>query len=507
MTQRILCVGNNTEDTDTKTRDIAEHYKLPCWGLLSELESPLTSDQYHQDGYYHTSIYDLEFGRLQTLCNQFDLVIMLDQPKHEWSHPDAFYKTIKLLNSVSTPVKFLDPAYCTAINFFENVVNKNKSFCIFPFIELLTNFDYTTVCCRSSTPVVKLSELGDYFTNQQYVDIRKKMISGITLPEHCESCYKLERQGIISPRIQETVEWTNRLNIQNINDLNKIKKPVYYEIRPSNKCNLQCRTCGPESSHLIDKEYKKIGIISKESVSEMHTTGFNIIEFDNIFKLYIAGGEPTVMSEFYQFLDKCIEQKLTNFELLVNTNGINLSNKLKDQLKHFSNFQFVFSIDGFKDLNYYIRWPSNWTKIIENWHYLKKQGHKVTVNTTVSIYNILALDQLFDFIDQEFPGTLIHCQLAETNYEMSPFLHPNKESALTSLRKIKKMSCYHNDTLFASSIDGYIKQFEEHHYIDYEKLKKFFDFNQKLDQSRQINLLDYVPELALYQKTIYNSII
>jgi MoaA/NifB/PqqE/SkfB family radical SAM enzyme len=213
------------------------------------------------------------------------------------------------------------------------------------------------------------------------------------------------------------------------------------------------------------------------------------------------------MSEFYQFLDKCIEQKLTNFELLVNTNGINLSNKLKDQLKHFSNFQFVFSIDGFKDLNYYIRWPSNWTKIIENWHYLKKQGHKVTVNTTVSIYNILALDQLFDFIDQEFPGTLIHCQLAETNYEMSPFLHPNKESALTSLRKIKKMSCYHNDTLFASSIDGYIKQFEEHHYIDYEKLKKFFDFNQKLDQSRQINLLDYVPELALYQKTIYNSII
>jgi sulfatase maturation enzyme AslB (radical SAM superfamily) len=333
------------------------------------------------------------------------------------------------------------------------------------------------------------------------------MIDGITLPEHCESCYKLERQGIISPRIQETVEWTNRLNIQNINDLSKIKKPVYYEIRPSNKCNLQCRTCSPESSHLIDKEYKKIGIISKESVPGMHTTGFDIIEFDNIFKLYIAGGEPTVMSEFYQFLDKCIEQKLTNFELLVNTNGINLSNKLKDQLKHFSNFQFVFSIDGFKDLNYYIRWPSNWTKIIENWHYLKQQGHKVTVNTTVSIYNILALDQLFEFIDQEFPGTLIHCQLVETNYEMSPFLHPDKESALTSLRKIKKMSCYHNDTLFASSIDGYIKQFEEHHCIDYEKLKKFFDFNQKLDQSRQINLLDYVPELAHYQKTIYNSII
>ena len=69
------------------------------------------------------------------------------------------------------------------------------------------------------------------------------------------------------------------------------------------------------------------------------------------------------------------------------------------------------------------------------------------------------------------------------------------------------MSCYHNDILFASSIDGYIKHFEEHHYIDYEKLKKFFDFNQKLDQSRQINLIDYLPGLALYQKTIYNRII
>jgi len=505
MTQRILCLGNNTEDTDIKTRAIAKNNNLPHHGLLSDLESLLSCDQYSQTGCYHTSIYDVEVGRLKILCEEFDQVIMLDQPKPEWSHPDAFYNTIKLLKNVAVPVTFLDPAYRSAIDFFENLVVNNKSFCIFPFVELLTNFDHTTVCCRSTTPVTKLSDLGDYSTNQQYVDIRKKMISGTLLPEYCSSCYSIEEKGIISARIQETVEWANRLNLQTIDDLDKIKKPAYYEIRPSNKCNLQCRTCDPQQSHLIDKEYKKIGIISTVPVPKMYDTGFDIVDFDNLFKLYVAGGEPTVMAEFYRFLDECIERKVTDFELLVNTNGTNISNKLKDQLKHFSNFQFVFSIDGYKDLNYYIRWPSDWATIVKNWQYLRDNGHKIVVNTTVSIYNISTLDRLFEFVDQEFPGTLIHCQLAETQHEMSPFLFPDKNLALASLKKITKMTCYQNDLLFASSIDGYIKQFEQHHQIDWIRLKKFFNFNQKLDQSRQIKLLDYAPELDFFQTSIYNK--
>jgi hypothetical protein len=499
MTIKILCLGNNTEDTDIRARAFAKEKNLPCHGLLSELEKPIETLLCSQFGVYHSSIYDIEFGRLVLLCNEFDQVVILAQPKEQWSHPDAFYLTIKLTQSLGNKVLFQDPSYTQSIVYFEELVSKNKSFCIFPFIELLVNFDSTTVCCRSNTPITKLSELKDFRTDKNYTIIRNKMLTGELIPEHCNSCYQIESQGIVSARQQETVEWANRLNLNSINDLAKITQPAYYEIRPSNKCNLLCRICNPESSHLIEKEYKKIRIISETPVIKKYKTGFDIINFDNLKKLYVAGGEPTILSEFYQFLDWCIDNKQTNIEFLVNTNGTTIKPRLKTQLKHFSNFQFIFSLDGHSDLNHYVRWPSNWQNIISNWHYLRTNKHKIVVNTTVSIYNITSLDKLFAFIDQEFPGTLIHCNLLTNPKLLSPYLYPNQELALQSLYRIRLFDCYKNDSLFASSIDGYIRHFENNHTVNHSLLSEFFKFNDKLDQSRDIKLKDYLPELDKYR--------
>jgi hypothetical protein len=500
MTKKILCLGNNTQDTDIETRKIAQLDAQPCHGLLSELTRPLTPMDYNKPGYYHSSIYDIEFGKLVELCSKFDQVIMLRQPKSQWSHPDAFYRTIKLLDTVSVPVILLDPSYKKSINYFENLVHENKSFCIFPFIELLVKFDHTTVCCRSSTPITHINELQNFSTDENYNRIRTKMVRGELISEHCSSCYRLEDKGIISARIQETVEWANRLNLSSFQDLEKIQEPVYYEVRADNKCNLQCRTCNPNDSHLIQKEYKTLGI--SVVPAKKNSTGFEIVKFDHLKKLYVAGGEPTLLSGFYQFLDRCISTNHTDIEILVNTNGTKISNRLKRQLKHFSNFQFIFSIDGFDQLNYYIRWPSAWNTIIDNWHYLRSQGHKITVNTTVSIYNIASLDQIFKFVDSEFPGTLIHCQVVLAPDIMSPFLHPYPGQVLQSLYRVTQLNAFKNDLLFASSINGYIEYFENNPLPNTTMLKKFFEFNDKLDHSRQIQLKTYLPELDNYRNFI-----
>lgn len=500
MTKKILCIGNNTQDTDIKTRKIAQADAQPYHGLLSELTRPLTSIDYNKSGYYHSSIYDIEFGKLVELCSKFDQVIMLHQPKSQWSHPDAFYRTIKLLDTVSVPVTLLDPSYKKSIGYFENLVHENKSFCIFPFIELLVKFDHTTVCCRSSTPITHINELKNFSTDENYNRIRTKMMRGELVPEHCSSCYRLEDKGIISARMQETVEWANRLNLSSFQDLEKILEPVYYEVRADNKCNLQCRTCRPNDSHLIEKEYKTLGI--SVVPAKKNTIGFDIVKFDQLKKLYVAGGEPTLLSGFYQFLDRCISTQHTDIEILVNTNGTKINDRLKRQLKHFSNFQFIFSIDGFDQLNYYIRWPSAWNTIIDNWHYLRSQGHKITVNTTVSIYNIASLDQIFEFIDSEFPGTLIHCQLVIEPDIMSPFLHPYPGQVLQSLYRVTQLNAFKNDLLFASSINGYIRYFENNPLPNTTMLKKFFEFNDKLDHSRQIKLKTYLPELDNYRNFI-----
>jgi len=500
---RILCLGNNTEDTDIKTRRLAQEDSLECHGLLSDLDGQVTVDSIGKPGYYHTSVYDMEYGKLFEFAQLFEKIIVLDQPKEQYSHPDAFFKTIQLTNQLKkfTSVILLDPSYDSSINFFKDLVETNKSFCIFPFIGTnQCSNGQTTVCGRSMTPIANLSDITDFATDENYKIIRDKMLAGTLIPEHCSICYKLESQNILSARKQDTVEWANRLNLTSLGDLESIKSPAYYEIRPSNICNLQCRMCGPTSSHLIGREYKKINLISELPATER--SDFGIVNFTNLKKLYVAGGEPTAMPEFYDFLDRCIAENKT-FEFLVNTNATKINSRFKKQLKLLPHMQFIVSLDGVGDLNHYIRWPSVWDSIVENIKYLAKNNHKIAVNTTVSIYNVTRLYDLFKWIDDEFSGTLIHAQLASsTNDMLSALNFPNTKLVLASLLPIQQLKCYNNDELLKSFINGIIAHYQNAPATDLDKLKLFFEFNDRLDQSRNITLANYVPELAQERKLL-----
>jgi hypothetical protein len=122
--------------------------------------------------------------------------------------------------------------------------------------------------------------------------------------------------------------------------------------------------------------------------------------------------------------------------------------------------------------------------------------HRVTINTTVSIYNITNLYQLFEFFDKEFPGSLVHAQLAGTKDDLlSAFLFPDPRVVLANLKPIRSLRCYKNDLLFSSFIDGLIEHYENRHCIDLYKLGKFFEFNDMLDRSRNIQLANYIPVL------------
>lgn len=500
---RILCLGNNTEDTDVKTRALAEQQSAKCHGLISELEHPVDKQFIKNPGYYHSSVYDLEYHRLIELAQEFDQLIILNQPKEQYSHPDAFYKTIRAAKQISNTVLviYLDSTYKTDITFFEELTKTNKSFCIFPFIELLAFNGQTTVCCRSNTPITSLTEVLDFKNDLHYQKIRNNMISGVLVPEYCSHCYRLEEKNILSPRIQETIEWANRLNLSSIDELDTLQHPVYYEVRPSNICNLQCRTCAPDSSNLIAQEYKKINLVT--DYNKKHYSNFDFIKFENIKKLYVAGGEPTAMPEFYNFIEKCIQNNQTDFEFVVNTNGTKLSEKFKKQLTKFSNLQFIVSIDGLEELNHYIRWPSIWSTIINNVKFLIQQKHTVSINTTVSIYNICSLHKLLKFFDREFAGILIHCQFAESTEELFSALNfPDRNLALENLVRIRELKCYKNDLLLQSFVDGVIMHYDKNFKLDLGKLKDFFEFNDKLDQSRNIKLVDYIPELEAARKLI-----
>jgi pyruvate-formate lyase-activating enzyme len=501
---RVLCLGNNTEDTDLQTRDLAVAAQMHYHGLLSEQHQPFDSLDYSNPGYYHTSVVDIQQGNLKQLIDQFDKVIMLDQPIDQWNHPNEFHNTIKLIKSSTTSVEFLNTDAIKPAEVFDNLLKNNKSFCIFPFIQLHTTYDYTQVCCRSAEPVTKLKDLKDFSTDPSYRRIRKSMLEGEMLENYCGGCYNGEKQGIVSARLSETTEWVYRLGIKNLEDLNTIKKPALYDIRPSNKCNLTCRICSPDDSHLIEKEYKKLKLMmpikTTVNIDKHQTNSFDLIEFDNIKKLQVAGGEPTIMLEFFAFLEKCIATGNTDFEINVTTNGTNLSDRLKKLVKQFKDFSWVFSIDGYNELNYYSRYPSDWSKIVDNWHYHLSQKAPVTVNTTISIYNIDSLDVLFRWIDKEFPNTLISCNNVHNPTYLNPLLFPDRSAALRSLEQVMQTNCYKNNKILSSTIDSLYQQFVRRTEINQPLLKEFFKFNDLLDQNRKIYLKDFVPNLDRHRE-------
>jgi sulfatase maturation enzyme AslB (radical SAM superfamily) len=494
---KILCLGNNTELTDQMTSDLAESMNSVNHGLITELESQLDLDNIViNDGYYHTSVLDMSVGRINKLSKHFDQVTVLDQPVECWNHPDEFYATNNLALSLTCRVDWNNSDGKQQIEYWSNLVNDNSSFCIFPFIELLTNDNHTTVCCRSSTPIVNIKDLENFSTDKNYSIIRKKMIEGQKLPLHCNFCYNLESQGIKSARQQETVEWAIRLNLYSTDDLSKITKPVYYEVRPSNVCNIMCRICSPQFSNKIQREWKTLGWI--DSDKDIAYSNFEIVDTTDIKKLYVAGGEPTAMPEFYDFLQTCINNQDTSFEFLINTNAVKISDKLLSLTSKFTNLQFIVSIDGYKQANDYSRWGSEWNTVVNNINKIQTNGHKVTFNTTLSLYTIFHYKELLDFLDTQFPGCLIHSQFAENIY---PFIFDFPTQLIERLETIRSINAYNNDVLFASFIEGVIKNAKKSK-LDKDKLQHFFNFNDTLDISRNSCLNEYIPELENLRKLL-----
>lgn len=493
--KKILCLGNNTEDTDILAKLVAQERNLEYHGLITEVKEI-------NPGCYQTSFYDMSYGDLIQLSKNIDEIIILDQSKDSYLDVHAFYQTIglgKYLKSTCN-VTFLDDSFNYTI---EDTLKTNKSLCILPFIQSVTINGNYTVCCRSNTPISKIDPTINYSSDANRNSIKQKMLAGEKLDQYCKICYDLEDKEIISHRITNTVEWANRLGIKNINDLSNLADPIFYEIRSSNQCNLMCRMCNPDWSSLVEKENQKLKIFNN---GKFQYTGFDHINIDKVEKLYVAGGEPTIMPELYKFLEDCIEKKKTNFEIQLNTNAVSLNKKFKSLLKHFDNFNFEISVDGYGLVNQYVRWPTNWDKLVNNIDYIYNQGHKISFNSVVSIYNIASLYSTVEFLSNRYEKIAIHLNRVTFTYLkkdiLSPYIFPDAKLIIDNLDKIKKLEVYHNDIVLKSKIDEYQDYFKNRHIISLPTLTSFFEYNDKLDNSRNIRLIDYVPELEQYRTLI-----
>lgn len=328
------------------------------------------------------------------------------------------------------------------------------------------------------------------------------MLAGIKMPEHCSSCYKLEKGGTEKGvRHHDTLRWISTLKIKDIDDLTSIEHPKHVEIRTSNRCNIRCRTCSPRYSHKLEKEFKILQI-PYEPWPKYST--FDMVDLDTVHTLYVTGGEPTISAEFYAFLRKCIAQGRTDIKMMVNTNAASISDRLLDLFSHFTNLGFSGSLDGVGIVNDYIRTDSEFDKVVKNLKLLQSQGHHLAFISVLSIYNVDLMGELFLFFDQEFKKCPVQLQYGQVPGNiLDSYNRPDIDRCIESMEICKKTKVYYNHSRGVKSIvDNVLSYYSGSPQFDPEKLKKFFQYNDGLDSLRGLRLGDYLPELEKCRRFI-----
>jgi sulfatase maturation enzyme AslB (radical SAM superfamily) len=260
--------------------------------------------------------------------------------------------------------------------------------------------------------------------------------------------------------------------------------------------------CSGKYSDLIEKENKKFNFPILSKTQQLQgTVPYEKINFNTLQRIHWTGGEATVQPEFYEFLRKCIKEKRVNFDLTIGTNAKKISDTLLGLLSEFPTVTFSVSIDGYKKVNDYIRWGTDFDSLRENCYRILRSGHNLAFQTVFSMYNATRIHEIYQFYDREFPAQNSLVQPASTVYSyLGPWHNPLRHQVLESMYRCRDTKVYYNSGRNTNNlVDEVISRFEQHDYNP-SILKQFFQYNDNLDRARNSKLIDYIPELDRARK-------
>lgn len=425
--------------------------------------------------------------------------------------------------------------------------SKNSpTFCTIPFVSTVVNTDGTIrPCCMIKAQYHQLKKadgtrytikdsLEDAWNSDEMRKMRISMISGVKL-EGCNVCYLQESSGRTSNREYANQEWTYKLGEERINTLvdqaivnnGAIDYSIaYLDLRLGNLCNLKCRMCSPFNSSQIAKEHLELEQrdpaykVVWASTFGKFDPNFNEMQewFDrdvlwdqvidmipNLHKVYMTGGEPTLINNNFKFMQECINRGRRNIVLFFNTNCTNINKKFTNLISQFSRVNINASIDGVGEVNDYIRSPSHWDQISKNVEVLAQMPNvHLGITPTVQVYNIFNLVDTLKWVDalnrtynkNIFVDFLINVHPKHLAVNILP--DKIRHSVAADLIDYKN-TYFNNKTpeLTVNSVNGIIGLLQQERNPDWqEQLTKFKVYTHSLDKERNQSLMTISKELA-----------
>ena len=349
----------------------------------------------------------------------------------------------------------------------------------------------------------------------------------------------------------ETHYWSQRVDVDNLiantkDDGSVPPQLAYIDLRFGTKCQLACVMCSPHDSSGWIKDYKKIfPAVQNKSLKETmqwqdkgstNGSSYNWHKQNPTFwkqfyeqmpsmqQIYFAGGESLIIEEHYEILEHAIKMGYAkDLELRYNSNGVEWRDDLFDLWKEFKLVRFHYSIDSIKEMNDYIRYPSNWKRQEEVFHILDNDtpnNTEVTVACAVQALNIYYLPDFVKWkIEQNFKKiNLWPLGAGMINYHF--VYHPPHLNVKVLPKWFKEMTVAKYDKFIQwldanwEKCDG-VTNYDEWKSANYgikrlkgmlsfmnsgdwsrQRMPEFIEYINKMDGIRDTNFRDVFPEMA-----------
>ena len=255
----------------------------------------------------------------------------------------------------------------------------NKPLCTFPWahLDIETNGDIK-YCCASvySDEHSHLDEHGNHYNvNTHSIDqawnsdrirkLREDLYNGIQAPE-CQVCWEQEAKDQWSVRkAADQAKNDNYPNIQTVIDRSAENGfvvdefPKYYQIQTGNMCNLACKMCHSDYSTTYGEFYQDLypdnvnqnkynsindnkGNTHRSAEPARYTwpkdIGLKTLlegeKITDIKRLFLSGGEPTIILENLDFLEHLVNtEQSKKIHLIVITNSMKINPRFAEAIK------------------------------------------------------------------------------------------------------------------------------------------------------------------------------
>ncbi len=290
------------------------------------------------------------------------------------------------------------------------------------------------------------------------------------------------------------------------------EQPTYLDLRPSNICNLACRSCGHAYSSRWYKDAKAMGATTapRAEIRSFPTPEDALTQtgplVDKATHLYFAGGEPLLMPEHRHLLKRLIAAGRTDVAMSYNTNLTSLSlagESIVELWKNFTNLSIEISIDAVGDRGALVRHGFDWEQFQANLRTLVSAcpQARIRFGVTVSVMNILVLPTLIEtLVERGFAGPHsfhLHPLQQPDHYRCQILPKALKVKAERDLRAcVTRLSKdrgepYDDLTSMCEAVIEFMWAADQTHL-----LRRFRRRMAALDQLRRENSLETLPELA-----------